>query len=271
MQLKCKASPANQWPTFPARLKPCMPLPQWLLPASAAAVPSIPTRPLHYTNHMATTPTGSAHATCGARGGAGAGDWAATVGAEPKGARAELGSSASGLGGLGLDGMVGATSDGGGEAAAASSAPGEGRTGIMSGESAGGRAECLGRRGRGYSGAAEMADVRSAPAGTLAHAAQSTARRRRRRGRRPRAWVLAIVCSLCALERVRVAARARGLLEDDLRLQRTLQVRAWESGVFLVGEGGIGWLGRYSSEFGRGVEAGGHTRHMLFGGTPHTL
>lgn len=217
--------PMANFSCTPEAMHACAP---WLLPASAAAVPSIPTRPLHYTNHMATSPTGSAHATCGARDGAGAGDWAATAGAEPKGARAELGSSASGLGGLGLDVMVGATSDGGG---AASSAPGEGRTGIMSGESAGGRAECLGRRGRGYSGAAEMADVRSAPAGTLAHAAQSTARRRRR-GRRPREWVLAIVCSLCALERVLVEARARGLLEDDLRLQRALQVRAWEGGVF---------------------------------------
>jgi hypothetical protein len=95
---------------------------------------------IHYANHMAaTSPTAerAAHATRGGDGRGAAGDWAAMVegAAEPKGAKAESGSSASGLGGLGLDGMVAAASDGG---SASSPGPGDGSSGIMSGDNAGG-------------------------------------------------------------------------------------------------------------------------------------
>lgn len=154
---------------------------------------------------MATSPTatGSAHAAAAVVGGdGGARDWAATAGAEPNGASAESGKSASGLGGLGLEGMVGMTSDGA-SAEPSESGPGDGSSGIMSGESAGagGRttagagAACLpppwpGPVGsRGYSGAAEMADVRSAAAGAARTTSTST---RRKKARPPRARALAI-------------------------------------------------------------------------------
>lgn len=127
-----------------------------------------------------------------------AGDCAATAGAEPNGAKAESGSSASGLGGLGLDGMVG-SAPGGGAAPPLPSSAGDGSTGIMSGDSAGGSAAwewrwCwLGRRGRsgGYAGAAEMDDAGGAGAGAgacswrsaavVAVAARNVVRTKRRR------------------------------------------------------------------------------------------
>uniref|UniRef100_A0A8R7PZX0 Uncharacterized protein n=1 Tax=Triticum urartu TaxID=4572 RepID=A0A8R7PZX0_TRIUA len=159
----------------------------------------------------ATSPTAgsAAHATRGAGGAEDCIPLTAAGAAEPKGANAESGSSASGLGGLGLDGMVAATSDG---ASASSPGPGEGSSGIMSGESESDGESAEGAlawrppwRGcsSGYcdgSGAAEMADARSAPAwaaGTHAHVAQSARAASRRAWHRPRAPVLAIVGCAC--------------------------------------------------------------------------
>lgn len=66
------------------------------------------------------------------------------VAIDPNGANAESGSSSSGFGGLGLDGIVGKLLDGG------SPVPvlGEGKAGMMSGDNAGGMSENLGILGR---------------------------------------------------------------------------------------------------------------------------
>jgi hypothetical protein len=120
-------------------------------------------------------------------------------------AGAELGWSASGLGGLGLDWIVGTASDGGG---AEPSSAGEGGSGIMSGDSAA-EWECW----RGYSGAAEMADARSAEA---AHAAWWSARTARMR-RRPRIAFLfpSRGCACLAKWRCVCSARARAAFQVD--------------------------------------------------------
>jgi hypothetical protein len=189
----------------------------------------------HYTNHTASSssPAGSA-----ARSGAGARDCAATAGAYPNGAKAESGSSASGLGGLGLDWMVGAASDG---AAAEPSSAGDGSNGIMSGDGAGAgaSAEWEGWRGGGYSGAAEMAAA-------AWWSAARTARPRRRRAR-----VLAIASSSLAW-RLRAGLVARGPRPGDVctaphglacRLFATCAVKWRGCGEMVVAEWRSGRVG----------------------------
>lgn len=109
--------------------------------------PHLPWFPKHH--HAATTAAANA-----APPAAGA---AAAEAAAPSGAMSESGcGSASGLGGLGLEGMVG--SELAGAAPTPPPAPGEGKRGITSGARVGGSATYLGSRGRAL-GADDMAEV----------------------------------------------------------------------------------------------------------------